>query len=136
LNRFPVMALLKLNRRRLGKKTKVIYHCRGTSAAEWAVKLSAYFPGDKVILDVRGYWPAELLYNRGIEYPEQATGVNRVLYEEAREALKNIIGKADGLSTISSAMLQLLSKEADMPRAVAVVPCCVSSLTGDERRQE
>jgi len=54
LQSFPVMGLMKFYRRLLGTKLPVIYHCRGTDATEWAIKLKQHFPQDKVVMDVRG----------------------------------------------------------------------------------
>jgi len=136
LNRFPTMMLMKQARRRLGRRMPVIYHCRGEHAARWAMCLAKAFPGDKVVLDVRGYWPAELLYNRGIDDPAAAKGKDLEDFRIAYESLKNAVQHADAVTTVSDALKELLIKEMNAPANTSVVPCCVSSITGDERRTE
>jgi glycosyltransferase involved in cell wall biosynthesis len=136
LNNFPLMFLMGVNRARLGKQIPVIYHCRGESAAKWALQLRSKYPGDKVVLDVRGYWPAELLYNRGIDDPALAEGQDLRDYNKANELLKATISKVDGVTTVSSALKELLVEEIGAPKDTTVVPCCVNQVTGDERRIE
>jgi len=133
LGHFPVMQLMKYHRRRLGK-LPVIYHCRGESAAEWAIQLRKHFPGDEVVLDVRGYWPAEKLYERGIEYPERATGQDLEDYKRLHNKLADAISRVDAVTTVSDALRQLLIEKAGAVAHCAVVPCCVTSITGDEGR--
>lgn len=135
LGKHPIPALLRMSRRRLGK-APVIYHCRGEAAAYWAIALRQHFPGDKVVLDVRGYWPAELLYKKGIEYPEKATGEDLEAYNKARASLINIVEQVDAVTAVSQALQALLSKEARVPPVTAVVPCCVSHVTDDSRRAQ
>lgn len=55
LNSFPVLALLKFYRKLLGTHTPVIYCCRGSLAAEWALKLKQFFPNDTIVIDLRQY---------------------------------------------------------------------------------
>ncbi len=136
LNRFPAFMLLKQARRRLGRKMPVIYHCRGEHAARWAVRLAKAFPGDKVVLDVRGYWPAELLYNRGIDDPATAKGRDLEDFNIAYESIKDAIKHVDAVTTVSDALRALLIEEMHAPVNTAVVPCCVSSVTEDKKRAE
>ena len=135
LNMFPALNLLRLYRRKLGSD-QVIYHCRGENAALWATRIRDAFPGDKVILDVRGYWPAEIIYNRGIEDPSLAQGNDLADFKKAHSQLKNIIAKADAVTTVSTALKQLLIKEMNAPADTSVVPCCITKITGDEKRKE
>ncbi len=135
LGYFPMVQLMKIYRRRLGKKP-VIYHCRGESAAQWGLRMRDLFPGDKVVLDVRGYWPAEKLYERGIEYPEKATGADRTLYNTLLDHLNKTISKVDGVTTVSDALRTLLIETAGATAECAVVPCCVSTVVPGDRREE
>jgi len=135
LRYFPMVQLMKIYRRRLGKKP-VIYHCRGESAAQWGLRMQELFPGDKVVLDVRGYWPAEKLYERGIEYPEKATGADRTLYNTLLDHLTKTISKVDGVTTVSDALRTLLIETAGATAECAVVPCCVSTVVPGDRREE
>ncbi len=134
LKSFPIIALMKWHRRKLGKNTPVIYHCRGESAAEWAILLREHFPGDKVVLDVRGYWPAEWLYQIGIESPEKATGDNLAEYNQLKNKLTTVISKVDVLTTVSDALRALLKNELGATQKCAVVPCCVTHITNDDKR--
>ncbi len=135
LGYFPMVQLMKIYRRRLGNKP-VIYHCRGESAAQWGLRMRELFPGDRVVLDVRGYWPAEKLYERGIEYPEKATGADRTLYNTLLDHLTKTISNVDGVTTVSDALRTLLIETAGATAECAVVPCCVSTVVPGDRREE
>lgn len=136
LGKYPIPLLLKLSRIRLGKNVRVVYHCRGEHAARLAEGLRDGFPGDIVVLDVRGYWPAELIYHRGVDDPSKAKGADLIAYNRAHDVLKETVGKADAVTTVSQALRELLYKEMKMPSVTAVVPCCVSHITSDDRRDE
>ena len=136
LNNFPLPQLLNLQRQSLGKAIPVIYHCRGEAAAAWAQKLRAKFPNDKVILDVRGYWPAESIYRWGIEDPAMATGQHLADYNIAHNHLKEAINGADGVTTVSDALKKLLIDTAGAPKDTYVIPCCVNHITDDSKRKE
>lgn len=135
LGYFPMVQLMKIYRRKLGKKP-VIYHCRGESAAQWGLKMRDLFPGDKVVLDVRGFWPAEKLYEKGIEYPEKAMGADRDLYNSLLGHLTNTISKVDGVTTVSDALRALLIETAGATAGCAVVPCCVSAVVAGDKRDK
>lgn len=134
LNSFPNVQLMRLRRRKLGKNIPVIYHCRGANAAEWVMNLKKYFPDDKIVIDIRGFWPAELLYARGIEDAAAATGKNLADYNEAYRFLKAMIGKADAITTVSNALKTLLIEEMGAPADTSVVPCCINEITPDDQR--
>ena len=136
LKQMPIMHLMKWYRKKLGANIPVIYHCRGEDAAQWAVLLKQSFPQDRVILDVRGYWPAETIYNKGIEDPADATGAHLDEYKRAYTKLKNIVSKVDAVTTVSTALKDLLVKEMSAPIDTSVVPCCVTHITDDSRRNE
>ncbi len=136
LRNFPVLLLMRMNRLRLGKNIPVIYHCRGEGAAMWALQLKELFPGDNVVLDVRGFWPAELLYNRGFDDPALAKSRDLEDYIKAHALLKNTIKKVDTVTTVSTALKELLIKEMGAPLQTTVVPCCVSQISADEHRDE
>lgn len=135
LGKFPIPALLRYRRSKLGAQTPVIYHCRGENAAEWALTLKAHYPADKVVLDVRGYWPAELLYNKGIDDPAKATGADRDAFDKAFASLSHTIAHVDGVTTISRQLRALLQKDMNAPTGTAVVPCCVGSIATGSKRQ-
>jgi len=134
LGGLPLLPLMKLHRMGMGKRVPVIYHCRGEEAAFMAAKLREDFPGDKVVLDVRGHWPSEWLYARGIEYPERAEGTERQEYDKLRERLRYAVGVADGVTTVSNALRALLIKDAGATEDTIVVPCCVKQIPADSER--
>ncbi len=131
----PAYPLLLTYRRRLGK-LPVIYHCRGENAAVWAARLKQAFPGDRVVLDVRGYWPAEVIYNKGVEDPSLAKGDDLAAYQRAYHFLSYAISIVDAVTTVSTALRDLLIKEHNAPADTYVVPCCIAHLTPDNRRLE
>ncbi len=132
----PIMQLMHYNRSKMGKAKRVIYHCRGESAAQWAIKLRRSFPNDKVVLDVRGYWPAELLYTRGIDDVSAATGKDEADFKNAFNFLKTTISKVDAVTTVSTALRDLLIEKTGAKETTAVVPCCVTHITNDDKRNE
>lgn len=134
LKNFPVLLHLKFMRLQLGRNTRVVYHCRGENAAEWALLLRKAFPQDRVVLDVRGYWPAELLYSRGIDDPQKATGKDAEDYKRAKETLRHLVATVDAVTTVSTALKELLISEVSGSAQTSVVPCCVSDITNDEQR--
>ncbi len=136
LKNLPVWPLLYMHRLRLGKNVPVIYHCRGESVARWALRLRNAFPGDRVVLDVRGFWPAELLYARGIDDPALAKGRDLEDFNNASKYLKEIISKVDAVTTVSTALKELLIKEMAAPSQTSVVPCCINQISADAKRFE
>ena len=135
LGNFPIISLLKIKRRALGSQP-VIYHCRGEKAASWMLQLREFFPGDKVVLDVRGYWPAEKIYEKGVTDPSLATGQDLKDYQEAFHYLKSVVGRVDAVTTVSAALREVLIKETGAPKDTFVVPCCISTITDDGKRAE
>lgn len=133
LGNFPIMPMLKMKRRALGKMP-VIYHCRGEKVARWAIELRKSFPQDKVVLDVRGYWPAEKIYDRGITDPATATGKDLFDYKEAYDYLKSIVAQVDAVTTVSAALRDMLIKEMNAPADTYVVPCCIAAITDESKR--
>lgn len=73
---------------------------------------------------------------KGIEYPEKATGNDLAEYETLRNRLKNTASTVDGVSTVSNALRELLIAEAGAPADTIVVPCCVTHITDNGKRDE
>ncbi len=134
LKGFPAEQMMIAARKNLGTDIPVIYHCRGESAALKASFLKSKFPNDKIVLDVRGFWPAESLYNKGIEYPELATGADKTNYDNHLSNLKKAVAAIDGITTVSQALRQLLIDVAGAPLSCCVVPCCVTTVPNDSMR--
>lgn len=124
INNFGV--ILKARILRSVKKGKVIFHCRGENAVFWA----GVFKGknDKVLLDARGYWPAELLYQRNITELTNLDKESNYQFEFAKEKLSRAIKLADGVSAVSDKLLDLLRKEHGLNQTSYIVPCCAQNL--------
>ena len=135
LNRFPIYLLLTFRRLLMGS-TPVVYHCRGEAATKWGLKQKKLFKKDRVVIDVRGYWPAELLYKHGIEYVELANGALKSEHDRAKQELKDLISEVDGITTVSEALRELLMSDLGAPDTTIVVPCCINKITEDNRRNE
>ena len=134
LEAFPVLFLLKYYRRKLGLKVPVVYHCRGVRPMSWAILLRSAFPGDRIILDVRGYWPAEIIYRNGVEDPELATGNDKTEHDKAFDHLKLMIAEADAVTAVSESLKELLVTKLNAPADTSIVPCCVNKITEDTNR--
>ncbi|MFN2453683.1 MAG: hypothetical protein ABR577_05635 [Pyrinomonadaceae bacterium] len=132
----PALITAARLRRKFFKNLPVIYHCRGESAAVWGNRLRELFPADIVALDVRGVWPLELLYTRGITDLKFATDTHRADYESALLQLQDVVSKADVVTTVSHALRDWLVAETNASSAITVVPCCVKTVTNDEQRLE
>ena len=109
----------------------VVFHCRGESAAEWALTIREHFGHSAVVLDVRGPWPDELLAARGYDGPDQADAASRLDYDVALRRLQAILSQVDEVLSVSRGMLDwLVDIGTDLSR-LTYVPCCVSAVTYD-----
>jgi glycosyltransferase involved in cell wall biosynthesis len=133
LKDFPKMLYAITTRRALGSEP-VIYHCRGEFSAPFAIALKKHFPQDKVVLDIRGFWPAELLYRRGIEMPELAKGQDAIEYNDAKQKLRSMIAEVDAVTAVSKELRSYLIKEMQAPETTTVVPCCVKNIPDEDSR--
>lgn len=134
LGGFPANQSVFMWRRLLGTNERVVYHCRTEFAGLWGLKIKKHFPKDKVVVDVRGYWPAELLYKRGIEDPENARGKDALDLEEARKRLKDVVKQVDAVTTVSEELRALLINSFNAKESTTVVPCCVKDVSDDTHR--
>jgi len=101
---------------------KVIFHCRGENAVLWAHKFKR--PNDKILLDLRGYWPAELLYKRNIIDLENLDETSSMDFQYAKDKLSKAIVLSDGVSAVSFKLLELLKIKHNLNKTSYVVPCC------------
>jgi hypothetical protein len=134
LGGWPALRTAARRRRAMFGVRPVVYHCRGEGAARWGAWLRALFPGDALVLDVRGAWPWELLYHRGVPEPGAAAGRDRDDYEKALADVRRVVRSADAVTTVSPAVREWLIEEAGAPAETAVVPCCVKATVGDADR--
>jgi glycosyltransferase involved in cell wall biosynthesis len=88
------------------------------------------------VLDVRGAWPLELVFHRIQDEPERAEAGLRREYDQALAALRAAVRDSDGVTTVSEPLRRWLIASCGAGAEVSVVPCCVKSTTGDERRED
>jgi glycosyltransferase involved in cell wall biosynthesis len=121
-------------RRRVGD-CRVVFHCRGESAAEWAMALRRCFAGAGLVVDVRGAWPEELLFARGFDGVDQADQAARRDYEEAVARVRRTAAAAGAVLSVSPGMLDWLRAIGVEAEKLAYVPCCVPSTTYDAQQR-
>src|SRR6267142_1728356 len=99
LNSWPaITSAMRLRQFNYGN-LPLVYHCRGESAFSLGMKLRESHRADAVLLDVRGAWPMELLYHRGIKEPSMAHGQDWENYLEAMSTLRWATRNADAVTT-------------------------------------
>lgn len=135
LNAWPAAPYAARLRQRKYGNLPVVYHCRGESAFTWGMKLRSLSRSDAAVLDVRGIWPLELLYSRGIRDCHDADGKNREDYLAAMKQLRQAVAEADAVTTVSRKLKEWLVKEVGASPDTTVVPCCVKSVIDDSCRQ-
>lgn len=131
----PALATARWLRQRLGS-SPVVYHCRGESSVDWAVRLRRHFPDDAIVLDVRGAWPYEILLAHGVTVVEDAEGEARARFEGALAHLRRCVAEVEGVMTVSANLRNWLIEAAGAPEEAVVVPCCVTATVDDHRRKE
>lgn len=127
LDNFPSRWFLMYYRRHL-RSARIVFHFRGESTVHHFRIQYTKRNSDLFILDVRGYWPAELLYGRGVEDLLKIPSALKALYEQARNVLTDALQIADGVITVSENMSDLLRELCPSIGNVNVVPCSVRSI--------
>lgn len=134
-NNFPLKRLLKSALRR--HRLPVVFHFRTEASVIRFSSNSSKRSSDRYIVDVRGYWPAELLYSAGIDDPG-ADGISSRLmnfYSQAKRNLRQALSLSDGVITVSVNLASLLRNKFDLgDKPIQVVPCCVSRIDDGSRR--
>jgi glycosyltransferase involved in cell wall biosynthesis len=111
------------------RNRRVVFHCRGESAAEWALALHSWFPSAGLVADIRGAWPEEFLYQRGYDVPEIADEVTLRAYRGNLERTRRIVKAAGSVLTVSPGMMTWLESMGADAERLHYVPCCVPSIT-------
>ena len=106
----------------------VIFHCRGESAALWAMSMRAYFQRAGIVADIRGAWPEELLFAQGFDGPEQADELSYEHYQMSLSRLHSVLTNAGSVLSVSPALSEWLVAAGAAESKVGVVPCCISHL--------
>ena len=134
LKNWPAPDHLRFLRRKIFGKIPVVYHCRGESAVSWALQLKSHFPGDRILLDVRGHWPSEALYRLGKELLSFDDYKAHYGNCENEKRLEKAISVADAVSTVSVSLKDLIEKEYNYEGGASVVPCCISKISDRSSR--
>lgn len=130
-------ALLARRVRALAGGERIVLHCRGESAGEWALALAPHLDDAGIVADIRGAWPEELLFLRGFDGVEEADAPSRHDYEVALSKLRTVLSAAGSVISVSAGMLEWLRELGVSSDKLAYVPCCVSRLafsTADRER--
>lgn len=135
LDNFPLTFFLKFQREKL-LASKVVFHFRGEATLNHFVKHYSKRTNDSFILDVRGYWPAEILYARGIEDIENLSENLATVYDQEKRRLQKALELADGVITVSQNLSNLLKKIVPTLPEINIVPCSVHSIQGRHSREK
>lgn len=135
LDNFPLTFFLKFQRGKL-LASKVVFHFRGEATLNHFVKHYSKRTNDSFILDVRGYWPAEILYARGVEDIENLSENLAAVYDQEKRRLQKALELADGVITVSQNLAILLKKIVPILPEINVVPCSVRSIHGRHNREK
>jgi len=109
--------------------TPVVFHCRGETAAQWAAAISRTMPRAGIVADIRGAWPEELVFARGFDGVENADQKTRSDHDAASAILRDTIGRAGAVLSVSQGMMQWLDTMGVEESRRFYVPCCVSRPT-------
>lgn len=115
---------------------RVVFHCRGESAAEWAIALRRFFPRSAIVVDVRGPWPDELLFARGYDGPDSADARSLSDYHGALDRLRGVCAATEEVFSVSQGMLKWLREVGVPDERLTYVPCCAERVEYDEGRRE
>jgi glycosyltransferase involved in cell wall biosynthesis len=122
---------------RITRGRRVVFHCRGETAALWALAIREWLPNAAIVTDVRGIWPEEFLHASGYDSPSAAANDTGAIagYRGALARMSNALSRSDAMLTVSRALVCWIDDLA-MPRPpAAVVPCCVAGITFDAQRR-
>lgn len=119
-------ALLARRVRALAGGERIVLHCRGESAGEWALALAPHLRDAGIVADIRGAWPEELLFLRGFDGVDEADAPGRRDYEAALAKLRTVVSAAGSVISVSAGMLEWLQSLGVPDGKLAYVPCCVS----------
>ena len=113
-------------RREVGRR-RVLFHCRGESAVEWAAAISSFFPGAGIAADIRGAWPEEALHAAGFDGPSSAPPKLVQRYHLQLSRLHAALAVAGSVLSVSPGMLDWLAGLGVGRDRLYYVPCGVSA---------
>lgn len=125
LGNFPASHFMYYYRKTIGL-IPVVFHFRGDDLISRFIWLKNFFPKDKYVLDIRGLWPAEFLLNQNKEIftceELLADNTGKILVERLKENLK----LADGMTTVTYRLGEVLRHLSGFSKSSWVVPCAIS----------
>ncbi|MCW3121331.1 MAG: hypothetical protein JWQ38_823 [Flavipsychrobacter sp.] len=134
LGNWPAIPTIKKLRRSL--KGKTVYHCRGESSFEWADAARKSFPGDAIVIDIRGYWPLERLINGDVTDEKDMSAAQRIVYDSDVNRLKNIIAGSEWMCTVSEPLRRYMIDHCGASKDSVLIPCCVNNTIADTNRDK
>ena len=138
LNNWPLKGKLNGLRNRL--KGTTVYHCRGESSFEAAYQVKQQYPGDAVVVDIRGYWPLERVVNSNVFNLNEMSADQKKVFDDDAARLRNAVTKAEWMCTVSEPLRRYLVDNAGARADSIVIPCCVQQVipgnSRDRIRQE
>jgi glycosyltransferase involved in cell wall biosynthesis len=135
LKNWPVTRLMRNLRASLGD-SPVIYHCRGESSFQWANQIKELFKDDKIVLDVRGFWPLERLANNNVYDITTLNALQKEQYDADVDALKFAVKLSDHVTTVSGPLKEYLVDQISAPKEPYLIPCCVKNIVEDSYREQ
>jgi glycosyltransferase involved in cell wall biosynthesis len=131
-------AVLARSVKRLGRGLPTVLHCRGEAAVSWALAMRPHLPSAVIVADMRGIWPEEFLHARGYDSVESAAHDESAMagYRDALAHIREAVKSADAMLAVSESLIAWLDRHVDQRPQAHVVPCCVSTLTSDERTRQ
>jgi glycosyltransferase involved in cell wall biosynthesis len=117
--------------RRLLKGSRIVFHCRGETAVEWAAAVQEHLRDAAIVADIRGAWPEEFLFARGFDGPGTADAASRAAYDVLMQRLRDALLRSGRVLSVSPGMLEWLKRQGASDTQLAYVPCCVRGVTFD-----
>lgn len=122
--------------RRRARGQRIVFHCRGEYAVEWAAAIREHLPQSAIIADIRGAWPEEFLFARGYDGPQGADADSLQGYAYHRARLRSSLDRAAGVISVSPGMIEWLEGEGAPKDRLTYVPCCVPTVSFERATRE
>jgi hypothetical protein len=123
IKNFPRIVFMLLRRAFWGRGP-VLFHFRSEKHLAELAPVKDFFSGDKFVADIRGIWAAEKLLLEGVEVWDLASLMKHDLANQIVLHLRRQLGKADGISAVSSNLLNWVQSLSHEVKEAWVVPCC------------
>jgi glycosyltransferase involved in cell wall biosynthesis len=135
LGQWPSQRVMKGLRKKL--KGPVVYHCRSEMFIDRILPLKKEFPGDAVVLDIRGFFPLERFINdHSINGVADMNEHQQGLYNKDLDRLKFATVNSEVVCTVSEPLRDYLIQQAGAGKDTVVIPCCVKNTVDDAKRAD